>query len=67
MTSLQLSTASTVLQHLLGSGSFSDLTLVCDGREIQVHKAIVCPQSPVLAAAISGEYEVGQRKKPFRT
>ncbi|KAI1484894.1 hypothetical protein F5X96DRAFT_662342 [Biscogniauxia mediterranea] len=37
---------------LLDSGDYSDFVLVCEDRRIEVHKAIICPQSPVLAACI---------------
>ncbi|KAI0813169.1 BTB/POZ protein [Xylaria sp. FL0064] len=41
---------------LLDSGAFSDLTLVCKGRQFYVHKNIVCSQSPVINAAINGRF-----------
>ncbi|KAI1639627.1 hypothetical protein F4809DRAFT_638433 [Biscogniauxia mediterranea] len=37
---------------LMNSGDYSDLVLVCGDHRIEVHKAIICPQSPVLAAYI---------------
>lgn len=37
---------------------YSDLILECDGQEFRVHRAIVCAQSPVLAAALRGEFVV---------
>ncbi|KAI1745150.1 hypothetical protein F4680DRAFT_467329 [Xylaria scruposa] len=42
-------------RELLQSGKFSDLTLVCNGQEFRVHKAIVCLQSPVIAAALESK------------
>ncbi|KAI0005617.1 hypothetical protein F4779DRAFT_620986 [Xylariaceae sp. FL0662B] len=42
---------------LLGSEDYSDLTLACEGQEFKVHKAIICPQSPVLTAALRGDFE----------
>ncbi|KAI1158446.1 hypothetical protein F5B18DRAFT_667917 [Nemania serpens] len=36
---------------------YSDLILECDGQEFRVHRAIVCAQSPVLAAALRGDYQ----------
>ncbi|KAJ2990351.1 hypothetical protein NUW58_g2997 [Xylaria curta] len=47
-------------QLLLSSGDYSDLTLVCEDQEFQVHKAIVCTQSPVVAAAMKGGYKEAQ-------
>lgn len=46
------------LGHLLKSGQFSDLTLVCRDQEFNVHKAVVCAQSQVLAAAIREPFQV---------
>lgn len=46
------------ISKLLGSGDYSDLTLVCEGETFKVHRAIVCSQSPVIAAAVNGCFEV---------
>ncbi|WEW59485.1 hypothetical protein PRK78_004959 [Emydomyces testavorans] len=43
--------------QLLKSGQYSDLKIVCNGEVFKVHKAIVCPQSPVIAAAVNGEFQ----------
>lgn len=43
---------------LLKTGKYSDMRLVCEGRTFKVHKMVVCLQSPVLAAAIDGQFEV---------
>ncbi|KAI0424161.1 hypothetical protein F5Y09DRAFT_348008 [Xylaria sp. FL1042] len=45
------------LEQLLGSGDYSDLTLVCKGEEFRVHKAIVCSQSPMIATAVAGHFK----------
>jgi hypothetical protein len=37
---------------------WSDLKLVCGGKEFRVHKVYVCSQSPVLAAACNGDFAV---------
>lgn len=47
--------------QLLASKEYTDLTLVCDGRTFNVHKAIVCAQSPMLAAACKGPFQVRHR------
>lgn len=47
-----------VLGDILKSGLYSDLTLECKGEEFKVHKAIVCAQSPVIAAAVAGVFKV---------
>ncbi|KAL1911543.1 hypothetical protein Sste5344_002504 [Sporothrix stenoceras] len=42
--------------HILAlyeSGDYSDLTIKCQDRVFNVHKAVICPQSPVIAAAES--------------
>ncbi|RDL31410.1 uncharacterized protein BP5553_09619 [Venustampulla echinocandica] len=49
--------APTGLAQLLSSKKYSDLKLVCQGQEFNVHKAIVCSQSPVLAAAVDGDFQ----------
>ena len=46
------------LAQLMDSEKYSDLKLVCQGLEFKVHKAIVCTQSPVLAAACDGGFQV---------
>ncbi|KAI9791657.1 MAG: hypothetical protein M1835_000208 [Candelina submexicana] len=35
--------------ELFGSGDFSDLTIFCRDRKFEVHRAIICPRSKVLA------------------
>ncbi|RKL16338.1 hypothetical protein BFJ70_g15089 [Fusarium oxysporum] len=50
------------LLHLVGSGEFSDFTLICKDREFKLHQVIVCPQSPVIsAAALHSGFEVKGR------
>ncbi|KAF9770561.1 hypothetical protein IL306_011869 [Fusarium sp. DS 682] len=45
------------LLRLVKSGEHSDFTLICKGREFKLHKVIVCPQSPVLNAALCGSFQ----------
>jgi hypothetical protein len=40
------------------SDKYSDLTLLCHGEEFKVHRVVVCAQSPVLAAACDGGFQV---------
>lgn len=47
-----------VLMHLLQSGEYSDFKMVCKDREFKLHQMIVCPQSPVISAALNGGFEV---------
>ncbi|KAF4333139.1 speckle-type POZ [Fusarium beomiforme] len=47
---------------LLETGQFSDFTLVCEGREFKLHQAIVCPQSPVIMAALGGGFQESTSK-----
>lgn len=57
--SAALATMSTrALANMMLSGEFSDLKFVSQGHEIKVHKAVVCGQSPVIKAAVQGEFEV---------
>jgi hypothetical protein len=51
------------LALLMGSEKYSDLKLVCQGQEFKVHKAIICTQSPVLAAACDGGFQVKLAKE----
>ena len=37
---------------------YCDLTLECEGQEFKVHRVVVCYQSPVLAAACDGKFQV---------
>lgn len=46
------------LSQLLESGKYSDMTLECQGHKFRVHKMVVCSQSPVLAAAMDGNFQV---------
>jgi hypothetical protein len=46
------------LALLMGAEKYSDIKLVCQGQEFKVHKAIVCTQSSVLAAACNRGFQV---------
>ncbi|KAF5566748.1 aminopeptidase 2 [Fusarium phyllophilum] len=46
-----------VLMHLLQSGEYSDFILRCKDREFKLHQMIVCPQSPVISAALNSGFE----------
>lgn len=56
------SSAPSGLAGIMGSDKYSDLKFVCQGQEFKVHKAIVCTQSPVLAAACDGSFQVKTAK-----
>jgi BTB/POZ domain len=49
-----------VFKKLLETKKYSDLTLVCEGKEFPVHKAVVCTQSSVFAAACNGHFQVAK-------
>ncbi|CEI67519.1 hypothetical protein FVEN_g5618 [Fusarium venenatum] len=44
------------------SGEYSDFTLVCNDREYKLHQVIVCPQSSVISAALSGGFQEATTK-----
>ncbi|KAJ3483988.1 hypothetical protein NLG97_g7171 [Lecanicillium saksenae] len=48
------------LGKLLQTGEYADLTLVCGDQEFRAHKAVVCAQSAVLAAAIKEPFEASK-------
>ncbi|KAI7233407.1 hypothetical protein KC343_g7734 [Hortaea werneckii] len=45
------------LKHFLASGTYSDLTLVCGGKEFYVHKIILDAQSPVFHKLLNGSFK----------
>ncbi|EWG44709.1 hypothetical protein FVEG_05706 [Fusarium verticillioides 7600] len=51
-----------VLMHLLQSGEYSDFIWRCKDREFKLHQMIVCPQSPVISAALNGGFEEATSK-----
>lgn len=54
-----------ILAQMMMSGEFSDLIFICRGQEFKVHKAIVCAHSPVIKAAVQGEFEVRLPKQQY--
>ncbi|VUC26791.1 unnamed protein product [Clonostachys rosea] len=44
------------MSALLLSGKYSDFTLRCQDVEFQLHKAVICMQSPMFAAALDGNF-----------
>ncbi len=42
----------------LENGKFSDFIIECQGVVFKVHRLVICTQSPMLAAACSGSFEV---------
>ncbi|KAF4949830.1 hypothetical protein FGADI_8627 [Fusarium gaditjirri] len=44
------------LSTLLHSEKFSDMTIICGGRQFKAHRAVVCTQSPFFDKAMSGDY-----------
>ncbi|CZR66719.1 uncharacterized protein PAC_16620 [Phialocephala subalpina] len=50
----------------LRSGKYSDFTIRCsDGALIRVHRAIVCPRSQVLSAAVDGAFKEALSQEIF--
>ncbi|KAI9701780.1 MAG: hypothetical protein M1836_001124 [Candelina mexicana] len=48
------------IENLLITGKYADLVLRCHEVDLKVHRAIVCSQSPVLAAAVDGPFQEAQ-------
>ncbi|KAL6910183.1 hypothetical protein GGI43DRAFT_3455 [Trichoderma evansii] len=46
--------------HLMTSGQYSDLKLVCQGQEFRIHKLVACSQSSVIATALKGGFKEAQ-------
>ncbi|KAI1011370.1 hypothetical protein LB504_002151 [Fusarium proliferatum] len=47
----------TALSTLFHSEKFSDMIIVCGGRQFKTHRAVVCTQSPFFDKAMSGNYK----------
>ncbi|OQO01476.1 hypothetical protein B0A48_13031 [Cryoendolithus antarcticus] len=47
------------VKSLFGNERYSDYTMECEGRKWRIHKAIICPQSEVLAKACDGDFREG--------
>ncbi|KAJ9129702.1 hypothetical protein NKR23_g12480 [Pleurostoma richardsiae] len=48
-------------KKIYSSGEYSNLTITCNGKRFQVHRAIVCPRSEFFAAALrQGFKEAGE-------
>lgn len=46
------------LSSFLFSDKFSDMTIVCGGREFRAHRVIVCSQSPFFHQALTNGFSV---------
>jgi hypothetical protein len=53
------------LAQLLQTGKYSDMMLVCAGKEFKLHRMIVCSQSSVIAAALDGLFKVLSKLRQF--
>ena len=51
------------LQRFLSSGELSDVTFVVEGEKLSVHRAILCCQSDVLSAMLSGAFAESHQKE----
>lgn len=47
-----------LLYQMLQSEEYTDLDFSCRGRVYRVHKAVVCPQSPVIKVAVTAGFKV---------
>ncbi|KAI1191525.1 hypothetical protein F5B17DRAFT_382209 [Nemania serpens] len=51
------------LKRLYSSGDYSDLTIMCNGKNYQVHKCIICPRSDFFAAACRHDFKEAREGK----
>lgn len=56
--SSRMAAQSSYLSQLAQSGDYSDFILLCQGEHFHLHRAIVCPQSSVIAATLEEELKV---------
>src|SRR5271168_3221017 len=53
--------------QLLASGESSDFTIICQGVEFKVHKAIICPESSFFHAACTNNFKARCHLESSRT
>jgi len=55
------------IRGAFNDSKLSDVTLVCDGRSIHVHKLVLCSRSPFFQQLLAGQFaERGQKEVPLK-
>ncbi|KAI8633720.1 hypothetical protein F5Y19DRAFT_250723 [Xylariaceae sp. FL1651] len=49
------------LYGLRASGEYSDLTFRCEGKDLVVHKSVVCPQSQIIAEDVREQSKASEK------
>ena len=54
------------IKRIPNSDEYTDSTITCDGITFEVHRAVVCPQSPFFKEALQGSFKeaVGRSSCP---
>lgn len=51
------------IRALYDTGKYADMKISCEDRVFDVHRAVVCMRSPVIAAAMDNDHWVGRNSQ----